>query len=171
MRRFRTLTIMVVLLAAAAAVAGPADNEAPKRPRGTADVVAVKARPASVEVAAGGTATFEVEMSIAKTWHLYAHKYSQDPESFYIGIQLLPVEGSPFPAVKVVYPEAEEGTFMGDKVAMHEGTDVLKVSVAVPADAKKGEHELTLNLTAQACDDKICLAPTDLPVTVKLKVL
>jgi len=170
MRRFRCLMLMIVLLSfAGLACAGPGeDGEAPKRPRGTADVVQARAVPPIVNAAPGTAAVFEVVVDIAKTWHLYSHEYNEDPESFFIGVDLKLPEDSPFDHVEVVYPEAEEGTFMGEKVMMLHGTLTLQVTVDVPDVLTEAQDTIELLLTAQACDDKICLAPADIPVSVEL---
>ncbi len=108
-------------------------------------------------------------MEIAKHWHLYSHSYAEDPESLYIGIDLIADEGCPLTDLKVVYPAAVKGKFLGEEVMMHEGTLALKVTATVPAGAK-GELVAPLSLTAQACDAKVCLRPADLPVVVKVTV-
>ena len=56
------------------------------------------------------------------------------------------------------------------RAALIDGTSQIKASALIPAGLAKGEHKLEFGVTVQACDDKTCLAPTDLPVTVKLKV-
>jgi hypothetical protein len=169
MRRFRTLLVLIALLAlTTAACAG--DAKAPAGPPKTsADVVKVVAVPATLTAKAGAAIVFEVKVEIAKSWHLYSHSYAEDPESMYIGIALAEGEGSPVTDLKVVYPAAVKGSFMGEEVMMHSGAMVLKVTAAVPAGAK-GELSVPLSLTAQACDEKVCLRPADVPVTVKVTV-
>lgn len=168
MARIRTICVLIVLLAlATAACAG--DSKAPAAPpKSSADVVKVVG-PAPIAVKAGSPVTFEVKVEIAKHWHLYSHSYAEDPESMYIGIDLTPAEDCPLKDVKVTYPAAVKGNFLGEEVMMHEGVLALKVTGNVPA-AAKGELAVSLSLAAQACDDKVCLRPADLPVTVKLNV-
>jgi hypothetical protein len=169
MRRIRTTLVLIVLLALATpACAG--DAKAPAGPPKTsADVVKVVAVPATLTAKTGATITFEVKVEIAKHWHLYSHSYAEDPESMYIGIALAAGDTFPLTNLKVVYPEAVKGSFLGEEVLMHAGTFALKVTATVPAGAK-GELSAPLSLTVQACDDKVCLRPADLPVTVKVTV-
>ena len=82
----------------------------------------------------------------------------------------MPDEGFPLEEFQAEYPAGHEREFFGEKVFMIEGKDVIKASALVPADLAKGEHELAFSVTVQACDDKICLAPAYMPVTVKLTV-
>ena len=168
MRRIRTTCVLIVLLAlATTACAG--DAKAPAGPPKTsADVVKVTA-PGGLTAKAGAQVTFEVKVEVAKHWHLYSHSYTEDPESLYIGIDLTADEGCPLTDLKVVYPAAVKGNFLGEEVMMHEGTFALKVTATVPAGAK-AEVSAPLSLTAQACDDKVCLRPANVPVVVKVTV-
>jgi len=177
MRTLRTVTCLIVLLSLAVipALAGPAAG-APTAaagktspPRSTADVVKASVRPAELAGAAGGEVRFQVHLDIADTWHLYDHSYAQDPEAFFIGVDLVPGEGANLAAYKAVFPEGETGEFMGEKVVMlHHDADI-EVTVMLPGDAS-GKVTIPLVLTAQACDDKICLQPSDIPVMAEVTV-
>ena len=169
MRRFRTLMILIVLLASASlALAGPG-LEKSAQPRSTADVVTAKVLPAGLTGTAGGTVSFEVDLAIAETWHLYDHSYAEDPESFFIGVDLMPAEGADLAGFQVTFPDGEEGEFMGEKVKMLHHHAAIDVTITLPGDAS-GEVEVPFTLTAQACDDKICLQPSDVPVTAHITV-
>lgn len=169
MRQLRTFLILFPLMAlAAAAVAGPTGEQA-ARPRSTADVVQAKVLPAGLVGKAGEAVTFTVHLDIADTWHLYDHQYAEDPESYYIGVDLMPGEEANLAGFGVVFPAGEEGEFMGEKVVMlhHEAT--IEVTVTLPADAS-GKTSIPFVLAAQACDDKICLQPSDIAVTAAVTV-
>ncbi len=51
-----------------------------------------------------------------------------------------------------------------------EGRVVAYLPVLAAADATPGVSEITLKLTYQACDDRICIAPVDLTFPVKVAV-
>ena len=98
------------------------------------------------------------------------HDYVDDPESYYIGIQLAAADTTAgLTGLRVTYPEAAKGEFMGEAVLVHEGRETIQVAGVVP-DLEPGEHAVDLVLTAQACDDKICLAPAQVPVHLVLDV-
>lgn len=164
----RYSVLFVLLTLATSACAGDGAKAPASPPKTSADVVTATA-PAPLTAKAGAAITFEVKVEIAKPWHLYSNAYAEDPESLYIGIALAAAEACPLTDLKVAYPAAVKGNFMGEEVMMHAGTLVLKVTANVPAGAK-GELVAPLSLTTQACDDKVCLRPADLPVTVKVKV-
>jgi thiol:disulfide interchange protein DsbD len=156
--------LLLVALAVGLAGAGGGEKGA-ARPRNSADVVKVAPVPASLTGAAGERVSWQLNVHIAEKWHLYAHT-----DTMFIGIDLQPAEGFPLTDLEVDYPAAHEGVFFGEKVLMHEGDEVVKASAVVPADLARGEHPLELAFTVQACDDKSCLAPTDIPVNLKLVV-
>jgi len=161
--------IIVALVAlAATAVAGSGEEKA-ARPRSTADVVKAKVLPGGLVGKAGEDVEFEVHLDIADTWHLYDHQYALDPETYYIGVDLMPAEDANLAGFGAVFPAGHEGEFMGDKVVMlhHEAT--IQITVTLPADAE-GTARIPFVLTAQACDDKICLQPSDIAVVANITV-
>ncbi len=155
MKRLTMMMALILLLLAGSAFAM----------KSSADVVTVKPATAQLSAAPGERVHFEVKVDIAKKWHLYAHG-----DSNFIGIDLVPAEGFPLQDLKAEYPHGHEGEFFGEKVLMIAGKVVIKASALVPATAKAGKHELPLSVTAQACDDKTCLPPADLPVSFTLTV-
>ena len=155
MKRLTLMTVLIVLAVAGNALAM----------KGSADVVKVAPANAAVTAVAGQRVAFDIKIDIEKKWHIYAHG-----DSNFIGVDLLPDEKFPLTELKAEYPHGHEGEFFGEKVVMIEGKDVIKASALVPADLAKGEHILTLSVTAQACDDKTCLPPADIPVSLKLTV-
>ena len=133
--------------------------------KGSADVVKASAATSVVTGAAGERVEFAIELDISKTWHIYAHG-----DTNFIGVDLTPSESFPLQKLDAMFPTGHQKEFFGEMVYMIDGTSQIKVSAFIPADLAKGEHKLEFGVTVQACDDKTCLAPIDLPVTVKLKV-
>jgi plastocyanin len=159
---------VVVVTATSASAADPAAPGA-KPPRVSADVVTTSVSPAKITAAAGGEVTFTVRVDIAPTWHLYDHSYAHDAEAFYIGIDLVPGEGADLAAYQAAFPPGKQGEFMGEKVSMLYDRVDIKVTAKLP-DQAAGKVDLPLVLTAQACDSKICLQPSDILVAVTLHV-
>jgi hypothetical protein len=169
MRQLRTIMILIALLSLAGlACAGPGAEKA-ARPRSTADVVTAKVLPAELAAKAGEEVEFQVHLAIADTWHLYDHQYAVDPESFFIGVDLMPAEEANLAGFGAVFPAGEQGEFMGEKVVMLHHEAVIEVSVTLPADAS-GTARIPFVLTAQACDDKICLQPSEIAVVANVTV-
>jgi len=154
----RTLAVAMMLMVVAAGVSRAAM-------KGSADVVTAKANIATVTAKAGERVAFTIDLDVSKTWHVYAHG-----DSNFIGVDLVPAEDLPLTDLTAEYPAGHPVEFFGELVHMIAGHGQIEVSALVPAELAKGEHELQFGVTVQACDDKTCLAPVDLPVTVKLKV-
>ena len=127
----------------------------------------VEAAPAATTVTgvAGQRVDFNINIDISTKWHIYAHG-----DTNFIGVDLIPDESFPLQDFQAEYPHGHEGEFFGDKVFMIEGKGVIKASALVPEGLKAGDYALNLAVTVQACDDKTCLAPADLPVAIKLKL-
>ena len=108
-------------------------------------------------------------LPVGGAWHLYDHQYAVDPESYYIGVNLMPAEDANLAGFGAIFPAGEEGEFLGEKVVMlhHEAT--IEVTVTLPADAS-GSARIPFVLTAQACDDKICLQPSEIAVVANVTV-
>jgi len=149
------VTLMVILSAGGSAAAM----------KGSAAVVKAVATAKMVTAPAGQRVTFVIDLDVSKTWHVYAHG-----DSNFIGVDLVPAEDFPLTELVTDYPTGHPGEFFGETVYMISGHEQIKASALVPADLARGEHELQFGVTVQACDDKTCLAPVDLPVTIKLKV-
>jgi len=133
--------------------------------KGSGDVVAVAALPTAVTGAAGERVSFDVSLDISERWHIYAHG-----DTNFIGVDLVPADEFPLDDFQAVYPAGHEKEFFGDMVAMIEGKSKITASTLIPEDLPAGQYDLDLSVTVQACDDKTCLAPAFLPVTVKLTV-
>ena len=131
----------------------------------SADVVKAVPAAAKVTAAAGQRVDFDIKLDISTKWHIYAHG-----DTNFIGVDLLPEEDFPLEDFLAEYPHGHEGEFFGEKVYMIEGKDVIAASALVPEGLEPGAYQLNLAVTAQACDDKTCLAPIDLPVAIKLQV-
>ncbi len=156
MKRIALLTLLVLALGAGLASGAL---------KGSAAVIKASARPTVLSSAPGQEVFFKIKLDIQEKWHIYAHG-----DTNFIGVDLVPAEEFPLVEFQAEYPAGHEKEFFGDMVAMIEGTEMIKVSAVVPDSLAKGEYELDLQVTVQACDDKICLAPAFLPVALKLTV-
>ena len=111
MRQFRTLMVLICLLSlTAVALAGPDTGNAAAQPRATEDVVTAKVLPAAITAKAGAEVSFTVDLHIADTWHLYDHSYVDDPESFFIGVDLMPGEGASLAGFEARFPPARRAS-------------------------------------------------------------
>ena len=133
--------------------------------KGSADVVKASAAQTTVTALAGQRVAFAIDLDVSRNWHIYAHG-----DTNFIGVDLVAADDFPLAELTAEYPTGHAGKFFGETVYMISGHEQIKATAMVPAGLAKGDHELQLGVTVQACDDKTCLAPVDLPVTVRLKV-
>ncbi|MBU2500718.1 hypothetical protein KJ682_05255 [bacterium] len=131
----------------------------------SADVVKAAPAAATVTAKAGQRVDFTIKVDIDHTWHLYAHG-----DTNFLGIDLVPDEFFPLQDFQAAYPEGKAKKFFGEMVLMIEGSQVIKASALVPAGMQAGEQPLDLVVAVQACDDKTCLQPARIPVSLTLKV-
>jgi DsbC/DsbD-like thiol-disulfide interchange protein len=54
--------------------------------------------------------------------------------------------------------------------SLYDGTVAIVVTFRVSADVPRGKCVLKGNLTFQACNDKICVAPSTIPVSIPVTV-
>jgi thiol:disulfide interchange protein DsbD len=156
MLRKSILVIMVMVLGVGLAQAQMKDSSS---------VVHVKAGAEEVEGTPGQRVPLEIKVDIDKKWHIYAHG-----DTNFIGLDLVPDEFFPLLDLQAEYPAGHEGEFFGEKVFMIEGSNVIKASAQIADGMPAGEYPLKFEVVVQACDDKTCLAPANVPVTVNLKV-
>lgn len=133
--------------------------------RDSGEVVKITPIKASLSAEAGECFKFALSLDIDPLWHVYAHE-----DTTFIGVDLVPAEDFPLADLHIKYPSGHEGEFFGEKVVMIMGKKTIHGSALVPADLAKGEYQLQMAVTVQACDDKTCLAPAYLPVSIVLTV-
>lgn len=103
-----------------------------------------------------------VELDMAEGWHVNANKPNQD---FLIPTELLDSSGAAVD--KTEYPDVVSKTLgfnSSGELALYENKVVIKAPLKDGKDAAMGSYVLQL----QACDETICLAPEDVPLTVSL---
>jgi DsbC/DsbD-like thiol-disulfide interchange protein len=148
---------MSALLAAALALAPPAP-------------VSVEAP--HVRVAAGGTTEARVTVRIRPGFHVQANPAADE---FLVP---LTVELSERPPVRVglpIYPAGRPHRLRGatGHLLTYQGAVTLRVPLQAEADGGRGRDEVLVlsgSLRYQACDDRICLRPSAVPIRLPVRV-
>ena len=119
---------------------------------------------------AGAPAELAVRLVIEDGWHANSNQPTYD----YLIATAVDLELPPeWPeAAALRYPAGEMKTFSfaPAPISVYEGEVFVRASLATPADAAPGTYPIRANVTYQACDDKMCLAPVTTPATVGLTV-
>lgn len=183
MTRQTILVLICCLLSLAFAACGKTENTASKdapaatpapsqtaTPQLVSSASVVRVEAPGVEVAAGGTTSASVNLTITNGYHVNANPPS---ESYLIPTELTVEPNDGLTADKPVYPQSVTKKFAFDPkpLAVYEGEAAIKLPLKIASTASKGVHMLRAKLHVQACDDKACYKPgmieTSIPVTVK----
>jgi uncharacterized protein YyaL (SSP411 family) len=136
---------------------------------GTADVLTAQAELAKgADVAPGRAFDVVVTLAIKEGWHTYANPTGTENLK---PILLTLAPDQPAALVQVLYPpgKAKVLASTGDeKVALYEDKIALTARVRLDPAAKAVPASLTFQVKYQACNDRACLAPATLSVTVSL---
>lgn len=114
--------------------------------------------------AAGRTAMLGVIVDIARRWHIQAGEGSGDEQPAYVATTLALDLPEGWTAGATQWPPAHTfelgvGTY-AEKLAGYRGRVLLAVPIEIPAGAAPGPHQIAAVLGYQACDDSVCIMPT-----------
>lgn len=172
----RTLSGSLLALFALAALAprGWAREEMPAAPAevdplAPPAVVHVTAESPTSTVRPGGRARAVLAIAIDPTWHVNA---SKPYEEFLIPTTVALDEGAPAELADVRYPAPHDVklSFSETPMAVYEGNILVGIELFVPAGTAEGRLAVGGLLTAQACNDAMCMPPADAPFTIEVEV-
>ena len=135
------------------------------------DVIKWSAKAPSPAVRAGGTLKVQLTVDIEQGWHLYALTQAADgPPPLMIGV----AKGQPFSInvkdIDAPAPSVAHDPNFNTETQFYESKTVITVPLAARRDAKAGKHSVPLEVTFQACSDRMCLRPFTqaLPIDVTI---
>lgn len=135
----------------------------------TAAHVQTDARLSADKVSKGSTIQGVVVFKIAEGWHVNSHAPTHD---YLIGtaLELEPKEG--YIVSDIRYPKGKlmKFEFSEDSLNVYEGTVLLFISVRVSEKLSVMQDTLFGKLQLQACNDKICLAPSWIPIFFPISI-
>ncbi len=156
----RILLGCIFLCLAASLAAGP----------GSAPVVQARIVLAAEAAHPGSSLKAAVVAQVAPGFHINDHKPTLD--------YLIPTEVKFEPTKdlsveKVVYPKGrpQKFAFSDTALSVYEGEVVVGALLKVAPAAPAGRYAMKGKLTYQACNDRACLPPTSVPLTLTLKVV
>lgn len=158
---FALLSIIVVALKVSGLYAQPISS---------ASKVQVSTEVSQTAVLDGETFQTVVVMDIAEGWHINANRPTLE---WLIGTTLnldLPEIIQPRDIQYPPFKEYEFSFAQGQKLHVYEGVSPIFLSFDVIKDASVGDYEITGSLRVQACDDQVCLAPSNIPVSFSVRV-
>lgn len=153
------LGLALVLALSLAGAAFGQDSSRVVRAKGHASVDRVKP---------GDKFKVAVALEIDHGYHINAHVPSED---FLIPTRVIfePVEGLRFSESKYPPPEYSKFEFWPDReLAVHEGTVIIWADAEADAALNQLAGQIRAKVTVQSCNDKQCLAPSDMIVEIPL---
>lgn len=85
-------------------------------------------------------------------------------------VQLLPAEGLRAGTVKLPKGKAKEDPLLGGMVTVYEDSIWFTFDVDIDANASSGARDLKIELSYQACDEKVCLQPGKIVLSTPVMV-
>lgn len=145
-----------------------AQADVPQHMRSDAHV-SVSVEPVSQAVSPGQEYELTLLLEIAEGWHINANPASFD---YLIPTKLSLEKTSGLRLVSVNYPKGEPYQFGGleKPLIVYEKTVRIPFRVAVAKGATPGSLAVAGQVSVQACDDKSCLVPSQIPVRFALEI-
>ena len=140
------------------------------QPVSSASKVQVSTEVSQTAVLAGESFQTVVVMNIDEGWHINANRPTLE---WLIGTTLnldLPETIQPRDIQYPPFKEYEFSFAQGQLLHVYEGVSPIFLSFDVAPDASIGDYEISGSLRVQACDDQVCLAPSNIPVNFTIRV-
>ncbi len=130
------------------------------------EILAVSAAP--LALTAGGTGTAEVRLTLVPGWHANANPPSPD---YMIPTEVVFESAEGLSAGPPAYPPAVplKVGFEANPISVYGGTVVVRVPVTATG-AAGGAHVLKGTVRFQACNDQVCLPPSEVPFALAVTV-
>jgi DsbC/DsbD-like thiol-disulfide interchange protein len=134
----------------------------------SAPKVLTVAAPQSISAKAGETTKAALSVTVASGYHANSNKPA---DAYLIPLQLTWTPG-PLTAASVVFPKAQTQNlgFSAKPVSVFTGTFDIVTQFKVASDAVPGTSTAIGKLHYQACDDRSCLPPATIEVSVPVVI-
>jgi thiol:disulfide interchange protein DsbD len=130
----------------------------------------VKVTPIGASLAKGESGEATVRLKIDDGYHVNANP----PTLAYLiptQLDLTPVTGISVDFITYPNGVTKKFSFSPDQaLAVYEGQTDLKLRLTAAKTAEPGEHNLSVKLRVQACDDQVCYAPGTLDFTLPVSI-
>jgi len=125
---------------------------------------------APVTISAGFSTRVALEFRVGPTFHINSHSPKTE---LLIPTQLLLLPPKELTVSKVRYPAGLDATFAfapTETLNVYAGRFIITAVVTAPRTTRAGKYSMRGNLRYQACDNRACYAPKQLPVEFEVRV-
>lgn len=121
------------------------------------------------KVAPGASFQVTIDMTVAEGWHINSHTPSVEG-MIATGLELEKKEGLELASVS--YPEGKSITIAisDEPLNVFEGTVRIVAAMKTKGSLKGRTAKVPLKLSVQACNDRVCLAPSTLALPVSIQL-
>ncbi|MGK7346568.1 MAG: protein-disulfide reductase DsbD family protein [Candidatus Nitrospinota bacterium M3_3B_026] len=135
----------------------------------SADVVSLRAVLPQDRFHAGESFRLLFELEFKEGWHGQSHEPTMEG---LIPTVLTLTADEGISLGRVFYPpdKMEKFEFAEKELAVYDGTVYIGATAAIAPQVEPGDYAVRADLRIQACDDDSCLMPSDMPLTVTVKV-
>lgn len=111
-----------------------------------------------------------VLLNIQNSWHVNAHIPTMD---FLIGTELNLTLPDNIQLINTHYPKAEEVNFAfaGSALKVYQDTVVIYIELKTLSNIPEGNYNIKGILQVQACNDEVCLAPSNIDISIPVEVV
>ncbi len=138
--------------------------------RSSGQQVTADARLATDKIAAGSTARIAIRVHVADGWHVNSHQPTYD---YLIGTSfaLAPKEGMIIADLRYPKGVPVKLDFAESALDVYEGTVTIFASVRFSERVAPGPDTLRGTLEVQACNNQVCLPPSDVAVIIPVAIV
>ncbi|WP_441000463.1 cytochrome c biogenesis protein CcdA [Fodinibius sp. SL11] len=139
------------------------------QPAGSAGKVEAEVKLSQNVVPAGDTVAAAVVMNIEERWHVNAHEPTLD---YLIGTELNINDQTGLTVSEIQYPKSERFSFAfaEEPLDVYHGNAPIFVTLKASSELEPGTYTLNGSLRVQACDDKSCLPPSTIDISIPVDV-
>ena len=132
--------------------------------------VAIQTQISTDKIISGGTAHVAIILKINDGWHINSHTPTFD---YLIGtvFELQQTEGIILSDVQYPKGKLTSLSFSEKPIDVYDATTIIFASIKISEKFALGEHTLNGNVTVQACNDQMCLAPSSIEVQIPVQVV
>lgn len=122
-----------------------------------------------VRATAGGTAEAAITLRVLDTWHINANPAANENMIATV-VSLSGAPGLTPRAIAYPAPKIAKLAFDEEPLLVWDGETTIRIPIAVAPNAPNGKHALHGEVMFQACNDQVCLAPTQVRFAVTVEV-
>ena len=136
---------------------------------GQSDLVRIKLAQNNLKLNAGSQFKVVLEAHIADSWHINSNK----PNDEFLIASKVTVKSEAVTLTSINYPQPKELKleFSEKPVSVYSGDIKIELTFTVNKNTTSGKYTVPVKLSYQACNDKICMPPTEVSEKITVEIV